>query len=44
MLKPPVAAGPLKVTVPYDLAPPITDAGERVKLARVGGAIVRVDV
>lgn len=38
---PPAAAGPVKVTVPYDRLPPVTAVGANVKLANAGGVIVR---
>jgi hypothetical protein len=41
---PPVAAGPERVTVPTDLLPPITEAGETVKEANTGAVTVRVAV
>lgn len=39
---PPVGAGPLKVTVPVEVEPPVTVVGERVKDTRAAGVIVRV--
>lgn len=37
---PPVAAGPVKVTVPTDFMPPVTDGGATETLRIVGGAMV----
>ena len=42
--RPPVAAGPVKVTVPVEGAPPGTVLGETAKLERVGGATAIVAV
>ena len=39
---PPAAAGPVRVTVPVALAPPTRVVGDRLKLARAGGMMVRV--
>jgi ABC-type Fe3+-hydroxamate transport system substrate-binding protein len=39
---PPVAAGPDNVTVPVDLVPPTTEAGETVTLNTLGGLMVKV--
>jgi hypothetical protein len=44
MLAPPEGAGPLRVTVPVDDVPPVTDVGERVRLVRLAGLIVRLEV
>lgn len=41
---PPVGAGPLMVTVPVELEPPVTVVGERVMPVTVGALIVRVAV
>jgi hypothetical protein len=41
---PPVGATPLRVTVPVELAPPVTEAGFSVKPVRVGGSSVTVVV
>lgn len=41
---PPVAAGPLKVTVPVDLFPPITDVGATDTPIKAGGVIVKAPV
>jgi hypothetical protein len=41
---PPVAAGPLKVTVPIDVVPPITEVGEMVSVAKVGAVIESIAV
>ena len=39
---PPVGAGPVRVTVPDALLPPVTDVGETPTLRRSGGLIVRM--
>jgi hypothetical protein len=41
---PPVGAGPVKVTVPVDDVPPITDVGLRVTELRVAAVTIRVAV
>ena len=41
---PPVPAAPVKVTVPVEELPPVTDAGETTTLNTVGGEIVRTAV
>lgn len=41
---PPVGAAPLSVTVPVELVPPRTDAGDTVTELSVGTLIVRVAV
>ncbi len=41
---PPVGAAPLRVTVPVELVPPVTEAGLRVTAVRVGGRSVTVVV
>lgn len=41
-MMPPLGAGPLKVNVPVDEDPPMTDAGATVRLAGTGGVIVSV--
>ena len=41
MLSPPVGAGPLKVTVPVEFLPPVTEDGLNVKVTSCGGRIVR---
>lgn len=40
--RPPVAAGPVNVTVPTDFAPPTTVEGDTETLSRDGGLIVKV--
>jgi hypothetical protein len=37
---PPVGAGPLKLTVPVELVPPVTDVGFRLTELRAGGRTV----
>ena len=39
-----MAAGPLKVTVPVDLFPPITDVGATDTPIKAGGVIVKAPV
>jgi hypothetical protein len=41
---PPVGAGPLKVTVPWEVEPPVTLAGLSVRALTAGGVTVRVVV
>jgi hypothetical protein len=41
---PPVGAGPVSVTVPLELDPPVTVFGERLRELRAGGATVRLAV
>jgi hypothetical protein len=41
---PPVGAAPVKVTVPVDEVPPITEVGETASVFGTGGMIVRVVV
>ena len=41
---PPVGAGPLRLTVPVEVEPPITDVGETATLASTGGLTVNVVV
>jgi len=41
---PPLGAGPLRVTVPVETFPPMTDVGDNVTLINVAGEIVKVAV
>ena len=41
---PPVGAGPVSVTVPVDVPPPMTVDGLRVRVDNVGGFTVRMAV
>ena len=40
-VKPPAGAGPVKVTVPVEFAPPVSDAGLRLTDKTVAGFTVR---
>ena len=41
-IAPPAGAGPVKITVPVEGVPPMTDVGFKVKLVRVGAVTVKV--
>ena len=43
-IRPPVGAGPLSVTDPVELVPPITEVGLNASAERAGGVTVRVAV
>ena len=43
-IAPPAGAGPLRVTVPVEDAPPTTDVGDRPTAVRTAGAAVTVKV
>jgi hypothetical protein len=41
---PPAGAGPVKITVPVEGVPPMTEMGFSLKLVRLGGVTVKVAV
>ena len=42
MVAPPAGAAPLRVTVPTDKSPPVTDVGERVSVESVSGRTLKL--